>query len=508
MLRAYSVPEVRAAEQQAMADLPAGTLMQRAATALARVVADRARAQQATDVVVLVGPGDNGGDALYAAAQLVDEVQVTVVHVGEKVHPGGLQAVRERGLPVLPVARAGSDLPVPVRQALAQADLVVDGLVGIGGRPGLAGAMAALAAAIPPAARVVAVDLPSGADPEGVEPLAAAVRADETVTFSLLKPVHLLPATRAAVGRLTLVDIGVSAPADVAVEQLTAADVPIGWPVPGPQDHKYSRGVVSIVAGSDAYPGAAVLCSTAAVETGAGMVRYLGPKHATDLVLASCPEVVPGPGRAQAAVVGPGIDPQGGDHPECDDHQVDRVRKALAEDLPLVVDAGALHLLAAWQRQGGRRGAATLLTPHAGELAQLLTTIEGNEVRREQVEQAPLSHARRAARATGCTVLLKGATTLIVDPDPAVPTRVQSDAPAWLATAGAGDVLAGLAGTLLAAGLGCQEAGSLAALVHGLAAHAANPGGPVRALAVARAIPHVVAGLLADRSAYHDGSAR
>lgn len=285
---------------------------------------------------------------------------------------------------------------------------------------------------------------------------------------------------------------------DVAptVERLEAADVSRWWPMPVPADHKYSRGVVGVVAGSEAYPGAAVLCVTAAVQAGAGMVRYLGPRRAEDLVLAACPEAVPGPGRMQAAVVGPGVEPQGGDHPDGEDQQARAVRELLAEEVPLVVDAGGLTILAWWLAEGHLRTAPTLLTPHAGELARLLSTARDAEVTREQVEEDPLAHARRAAAMTGCTVLLKGSTTLVVDPDPAVPARSQADAPAWLATAGAGDVLAGVAGTLLAAGLPPRDAGALAALVHGMAAHRANPGGPVRAMDVARALPGTIADLL------------
>ena len=166
--------------------------------------------------------------------------------------------------------------------------------------------------------------------------------------------------------------------------------------------------------------------------------------------------------------------------------------------MPSVVDAGALELLASWQRSGHRRcEAPTLLTPHAGELARLLTGLEGGEVTREQVEADRIGYARRAAATTGAVVLLKGATTLVVDPDPAVPVRTQADAPCWLATAGSGDVLAGLCGALLASGVSPRDAGAVGALVHGVAAHRANPGGPVRALAVARALPGTVAALLA-----------
>ncbi|HEX8972573.1 ADP-dependent NAD(P)H-hydrate dehydratase, partial [Oryzihumus sp.] len=145
----------------------------------------------------------------------------------------------------------------------------------------------------------------------------------------------------------------------------------------------------------------------------------------------------------------------------------------------------------------GVRPAPTMLTPHAGELARALSRLTGREVTRAKVSGAPVTHARELADRTGGTVLLKGSTTLVVPPGSSgLPIRSQADAPAWLATAGSGDVLAGLAGTLLAAGLDPLDAGSLAALVHGLAGHAANPGGPVRSLAVAHGIPTVVAGLL------------
>jgi hydroxyethylthiazole kinase-like uncharacterized protein yjeF len=512
MIRGYAVPDVRAAEDEVRAGLPEGALMLRAAGGLAEVVARRARRLGATRLVVLAGPGDNGGDALHAAAMLTADlhhegVRVEVVGVARVLHAGGTAAARAAGVGVLSVDPGEDRLPDEVVRTVAAADLVVDGLLGIGGRPGLRGAMAAVVDAVPGTAYLMAVDLPSGADPEGLEPLGRAVFADETVTFGPAKPVHLLPATSAAVGRLTVVDIGVEVAARPVVERLEPGDVSGLWPVPGPGDQKYTRGVLAVVAGSDDYPGAAVLCTTAAVEVGAGMVRYVGPPRATELVLAACPEVVPGPGRAQAVVVGPGmavqgVPAQGHDQSERDesdrnDGQVRAVRAALADDVPLVVDAGGLEVLAAWMAQGRRRTAPTLLTPHAGELARLLSSLGAVPVTREDVAAAPVQHARRAAVLTGCTVLLKGSTTLVVDPEPSAPVRSQADAPAWLATAGAGDVLAGLAGTLLAAGLSPLEAGSLSALVHGTAADLANPGGPVRALAVARALPLVVARLLA-----------
>lgn len=499
MIQGYAVADVRAAEDRVRAGLEDGELMLRAARGLAEVVAIRARQQDAARIVVLAGGGDNGADALYAAAMLAGEHAVEVIGIATALHEPAAEAVHRAGVSVHLVDAEADAVGAEAGAALAEADLVVDGLLGIGGRAGLRGAMAAAVRAVPDSAYLLSVDLPSGADPAGLEALGEAVFADETVTFSLLKPVHLLPATEPAVGVLTVVEIGVQMEVPPAVERLEHTDAADLWPVPGPADHKYTRGVVGVVAGSEGYPGAAVLCVTAALETGTGMVRYLGPRRAEDLVLASCPEAVPGPGRVQAHVVGPGIDPQD------EDAQVDRVREALSADTPLVVDAGALVILADWLR-GERRGAdarvrpreaTTLLTPHAGELASLLSTLEEAPVTREQVQEDPVGHARRAAALTGAVVLLKGSSTLVVDPDPAVPVRVQADAPAWLATAGAGDVLAGVAGALLAAGLAPRDAGSLAAYLHGRAAHRANPGGPVRARAVAAAIPATVADLLA-----------
>lgn len=236
-----------------------------------------------------------------------------------------------------------------------------------------------------------------------------------------------------------------------------------------------------------------MLAVTAAVCSGAGMVRYVGPPTPTLLVRAQVPEAVIGAGQVQAWLVGPGLD-------VADDSSEGIAQRAAAQfaldsGQPCVVDAGGLDLVAEL------RSTPTLLTPHAGELARLLSRLDG-PVDRASVAAAPVSHARRLADLTNSTVLLKGATTLVVSPGSSgLALRAQADAPSWLATAGSGDVLAGLAGMLLAAGLSPQDAGSVAALVHGLAGDAANPGGPVRALRVAHAIPAVVARLLARRTA-------
>jgi hydroxyethylthiazole kinase-like uncharacterized protein yjeF len=483
VIEAFSVADVRAAEEAAMAGRPDGELMARAASGLAAVVAARLEERDGMRVVGLVGAGNNGGDTLYALAHLAQQgFSAAAVHEPE-AHRGGLEAAQEAGVALVPGDGQGW------RPVVAEADVVVDGVLGIGGRPGLSGDAAGWVEDIPQDAWVVAVDLPSGADPAGEVPLGEAVFADETVTFGVAKPVHLLPATEPAVGRLTVVDIGLDlgSPMRPVVERLTFDDVGRLWPVPGPSSDKYSRGVVGIVAGTPTYPGAAVLSVLGALGAGPGMVRYLGPPEVQALVHAAAPEAVTAEGRVQAWVCGSGFDPSSRAKGVAE--QKHHVEEALASDLPVVVDAGALELV-------DRREAPTLLTPHAGELARLLTRLRGKDVAREEVTAAPLAHARDAAERTGCTVLLKGSHTLVVSPDPNRPVRSQADAPAWLATAGAGDVLGGLLGTLLAAGLDPLDAGALGALVHGVAADRANPGGPVRIADVARCIPEAVAALM------------
>lgn len=498
-IRAWSVDDVRAAEAEVMAGLPDGELMQRAARGLAEVIV--ARLEDASDarVVGLVGSGGNGGDTLYALARLQRKEAVagtvavlTSVH---GAHEAALTEAIERGVQVIEAREAYAQAV----EALGEADLVVDGITGIGGSPGFtpgsADLLAGLLDACPDDAYVLACDLPSGADPAGEVLYSEGVWADETVTFGVCKPVHLL-GTAPRCGLLTVVDIGVEMRTDPAVERLEHDDVAALWPVPGPDDDKYTRGVVGIVAGGESYTGAAVLAVTAAAEAGAGMVRYVGPSGPTALVQAQIPEAVHGPGRVEAWVVGPGLDP----HPyETDDAdgasttQVAAAREALASPEPCVVDAGGLDLL-----DGPRAGAGarTLLTPHAGELARLLTRLDGQALEASEVVADPLRYARRAARLLHATVLLKGSITYVVSPSNDLPVRAQADAPAWLATAGAGDVLAGLAGALLAAGLDPLDAGSLASLVQGASAHERNPGGPVRALGVAHAIPRTVAQLM------------
>lgn len=442
--------------------------MQRAAAGLAVACAQLLGRVYGSRVVLLVGSGDNGGDALYAGARLAGRgAGVTAVLLSpERTHPGGVAALRRAGGRIVS--------PAAAEEFVRRADLVVDGIVGIGGKGGLRPDAAALADLVDGSrAAVVAVDLPSGVEADTGEVRGAAVRADLTVTFGTHKPGLLIDPAREYAGSVHLVDIGLELPAEAGLEALQHTDVAVRLPVPGAESDKYRRGVVGIAAGSARYPGAAVLAVAGALRGGAGAVRYVGP--AGGAVLARFPETLvsdQGPkhaGRVQAWVVGPGA----GD-------DASGVGEALTADVPVLLDADGLRLASRAVVRG--RGAPTLMTPHAGEAAALLG------VSRESVEGARLSAVRELAGLYGATVLLKGSTTLVADAGGGV-VRVNSTGTAWLATAGSGDVLSGLAGSLLAAGLSALDAGSVAAYLHGLAGRFAADGAPVGAHDVADAIP-------------------
>ncbi|WP_037680346.1 bifunctional ADP-dependent NAD(P)H-hydrate dehydratase/NAD(P)H-hydrate epimerase [Streptomyces griseus] len=468
MRSAYSVETVRAAERELMARLPEGALMQRAAAGLAAACADVLGRVYGSRVVLLVGSGDNGGDALYAGARLARRgAGVTaVLPAPERAHAGGLTTLRRAG------GRAVA--PSAAEELIERADLVLDGIVGIGGKGGLRPDAVPLAVAAERSrATVVAVDLPSGVDADTGEVHGAAVRADLTVTFGTHKPGLLIDPAREYAGSVRLVDIGLDLPERAELEALQHADVARLLPRPAAESDKYRRGVVGIAAGSARYPGAAVLAVAGALRGGAGAVRYVGP--AGDAVIARFPETLvsdQGPrlaGRVQAWVVGPGA----GD-------DAATVAEVLRAEVPVLIDADGLRLAEVAAVRG--RAAPTLMTPHAGEAAALLG------VAREEVEGARLAAVRELAGRYGAAVLLKGSTTLVVGPGGGDVVRVNATGTGWLATAGSGDVLSGLAGSLLAAGLSAVDAGSAGAYLHGLAGRFAAQGAPVGAHDVAEAV--------------------
>jgi len=480
MRKAHDVATVRAAEQALMATVPPGALMQRAAAGLAAVCAGLAGKVYGARIVVLAGSGDNGGDALYAAARLARRgARVTAVAAGTRVHEGGTAALRAAGGRVTGPGDPG--LP----GVIAAADLVLDGLLGIGGHGGLRepystlAGLAARAGGAPgspgPGPLVVAVDLPSGIDADTGVVDGPAVRADVTVTFGTWKPGLLIDPGAGHAGVVELVDIGLGPylPAPT-VAGFQAADVAALLRQPPGDSDKYRRGVLGIVAGSDRFTGAAALAVGGALRGGAGMVRLVSAGPAVAVVRQRWPEAltlatgdgaqagheIETAGRVQAWVAGPGMGTDGSAR--------DRLAAVLATELPVLVDADGLTLIAA-ERGLLARPAPTLLTPHAGELARLLGADPA------QVEARRLEHARAAAAELGAAVLLKGSTTVIA-PAGGGEVLVNSTGTSWLATAGSGDVLSGLAGSLLAQGLTVTEAAAAAAFLHGIAARRAAVG--------------------------------
>jgi hydroxyethylthiazole kinase-like uncharacterized protein yjeF len=365
---------------------------------------------------------------------------------------------------------------------LAGADLVVDGMVGIGGRGGLRGAAAPLAAA----ARgllTVAVDVASGVDADTGVVEGAAISADVTVTFGALKPGVLVGEGAVHAGELRFVDIGLDAllpPAHTHV--LEATDVAPLLAVPGPNDDKYTRGVIGVVAGSAAYPGAGVLTTGAAICGGAGYVRYVG--GAADAIRARYPEAVvhenakPSSLRVQAWAIGPGIG--------TDDTARSRLADVLSTDLPVVVDADAVTLLGQESYLLRRRSAPTVLTPHDREFARIA---EGPSTDR-------LGSARGAAARLGASILLKGSATIVAAPDGRA--WINRTGTPWLGTAGSGDVLTGLIGSLLASGLDAPLAAAVAAFVHGVAGQIAAADGPPSSADVLGALRRAIRSVEAD----------
>lgn len=456
MRYAHTVEQVRHAEQELMATLPDGALMQRAASGLATVCADllSSRGVYGARILLVVGAGHNGGDALWAGAMLARRgAQVHALLVGASAYEPGLAALRAAGGRVM-------------TETAATYDLVLDGVLGIGGRPGLSDNVARVFDAVD--APVVAVDVPSGVDVDTGRLEGAHVEAAVTVTFGTHKVAQLVEPAALACGLVELVDIGLTGHlGEAAIEALQRDDVRALLPSPSASSHKYSRGVLGAVAGSPQYTGAGVLVVSAAVATGLlGMVRYEGASE--DLIRAAHPEVVIGPGQVQAWVVGSGIG-RG---------LASQVSSVLAEKMPTVVDADGLRHLPA------RCEAPTVLTPHAGELATML------DVPRSQVEAEMLACAEEAAERWNAVVLLKGAHSVIAAPDGRV--RVNVTGVPWLATAGAGDVLSGVVGALLAAGLNCFDAASAGAWLHGSAAALASAGGPIVATDVVAALPATI----------------
>ncbi|ONI73396.1 bifunctional ADP-dependent (S)-NAD(P)H-hydrate dehydratase/NAD(P)H-hydrate epimerase [Actinosynnema sp. ALI-1.44] len=452
----WTTDRVKAAEQKLFQTVPESTLMRRAAFGVA-VCAAELRPRK---VLLLVGAGNNGGDALWAGAFLrrrgiaVDAILLKP----ERAHAAGLAAYRRAGGRI--VAEPGP------------ADVVIDGIVGISGKGALRPDAAKLVERI--TAPIIAVDLPSGVDPDTGAEDGPCVDAAITVTFGGRKPVHALSPR---CGEVRVLDIGLGAALgepDFGI--IDRQDVAGAWPVPGPDDDKYTQGVTGIAAGSATYPGAAVLSASGAVLATSGLVRYAGT--AAEIVGQRWPEVVVSgaiedAGRVQAWVVGPGVGTGGAGR--------ELMEYVLGVGVPVCVDADGITLLSQHPALWDRRDPDTplVLTPHDREFARLAP-----------LGKDRVASAKSLARRVNAVVLLKGYNTIVAAPDGRV--LVNQAPSAWLATAGSGDVLSGILGALLAAGIDPWLAAGCAAYAHAHAGTYAASGAPAPASAIAGALPETI----------------
>lgn len=497
----FDVATVRAAEQTLMAELPEGALMQRAAIGLESIIArtlTQLRGQvPGSAIVVLVGSGNNGGDALWAASGLVRRgAGALAITFADRWHDEAMVAFERRGGRVVAVDQLDDESMASV---LGETDVILDGITGIGGRGPLRGrAIAAAKAAAAGEAVVVAVDVPSGVDADTghVADHTACIRADITITFGCVEAGLVLAPGRFFVGALQVVDIGLL---DYLPQPechiLDEIDLALEVPEPADADYKYSRGVVGIAAGSSHYRGAAYLAVGGARYAGAGMVRYLARSSSlADGIAAHYPDVVVTAAvadvRDDRRVTGFAIGPGWG----TDDAASDILGEIIDVDVPLVIDADALRLVARTpQLLADRtdRGALTVITPHEGEFAALGFSIGDDR----------LAATRHAAAMLGCIVVLKGPGTVIAAPSGEA--FIDVFATAELGTAGSGDVLTGLLAGMLAshqarAGqVTVPEAARIAASavgIHGIAGRCAGSDGrPVTASDIAACLPDAIA---------------
>jgi hydroxyethylthiazole kinase-like uncharacterized protein yjeF len=429
--------EMRAAEAAAVAaGTPVETLMDRAGAGAAEAIW---RYSGPVPALVLCGPGNNGGDGYVVARRLRERgVEVRIAVLAEPKSGAARAACDAWNGPVEPFAEAA---PMP---------LLVDALFGTGLTRGLEAETAQRLADLAAAARVkVAIDLPSGVATDDGSVLSPVPDFDLTVTFATLKPSHLLQPAARHMGRVVVVDIGIA-----AESRLIEIARPC-LPAPGPDDHKYSRGYVAIVAGE--MPGACALAASAAARAGAGYVRIFGPGHVAGVPLAV---VQGGEGklddpRIGAFVVGPGLGLSGA--------SAARLDEVLRAGAPAVVDADTLTLLASDSGRLPAAGETAILTPHAGEFARLFPDLKGSKV----------EQARAAAAKAKAVIVFKGPDTVVAAPDGRA--AIAPPATAWLATAGTGDVLSGIIAAMRARGLDAFEAACAGIWLHGRAAERAGP---------------------------------
>lgn len=457
MIHAYSAATIQDVERPYVtAPDYDGWLMAKAARALADVALEnlQRRGIEQANVILLIGSGNNGADALYAGAHLLAEGhQVSAYLVKNRAHK---QALNEF------IAQGGVLLTDLSDDKLASADVLIDGVLGTGAKGALPEEIAELVRRVNALRtesvkiQVIACDCPTGLSVPRTSDSAEILKADETVTFIAAKD-SLLSTNK--VGKLHIIPLGIEndlAQHDPSLSAWNDKELMHSFPQPESSDHKYSRGVCGVLAGSIQYPGAAQLSTKAALNTGCGMVVYSGPEQVAFHIMMQTPEAVIGQKTAEeekvtAWVVGPGA---------VGDSRTQDIIGVFASRRPAIIDAAALEPAAQWVIDQGKFTPAQILTPHAGELLRILTWLYAlnpsqwstatnlGEPSKEAIDERPLEWVKLAAALTGSTVMLKGATALIATPTgQAFSYRARTS---WLATAGSGDTLSGILGSLLA----------------------------------------------------------
>jgi ADP-dependent NAD(P)H-hydrate dehydratase / NAD(P)H-hydrate epimerase len=456
------------------AGTPGFSLMMSAGQAVAEAAMDLV---EEGPILVVAGRGNNGGDGFVAAAELVArgrEVSVILLCERDSLQGDAASAARGWKHPVLPFNP----------QAIGHPALIIDALFGAGlNRPVKGDPLEMIEAINANGAPILSVDLPSGINGTSGAVMGVAIRATETVTFFRRKPAHLLLPGRIHCGRVRVADIGIVSSVLAEIQPRTFENTPPFWrksfPVPQVDGQKFSRGHALVVSGDLAATGAARMSARGALRAGAGLVTLASPRDALAVNAAALTAVMVRATdtavefaelltdkRLNACVIGPGA----GVGPRTRDF----VLTALSAQRRLVLDADALTSFAEapedlFQPIKALPDPQVVLTPHEGEFPRIFSDLSNKHPLRSKLERV-----RAAAERCGAVVLLKGPDTVVASPDGRA--TIAANAPPWLATAGAGDVLAGMTAGLLAQGVAAFEAACIGVWMHGEAAREAGPG--------------------------------